>query len=458
MSQIKNISVPIKGMHCHSCEILIEENLKELPNIKSAQLNYKTGEAKISYSGESLNLDSVYKAINEVGYEVGKDGELSFINRDKKEYINLGIAFLILMVVYLTLRSFGLTDINLSPDVSSPSMGLIIMIGLVAGFSTCMALVGGLSLGLSTKYIENHPKATASEKFRPHLFFVLGRILSYAFLGGFLGMIGSVFQLSTIANSVITIIVGLVMLLMGLQLLNIFPRLYKFKLSIPKSISRALGFNPNSSEYSHGQSMIMGAFTFFLPCGFTQSMQLYAVSTGSFFSGALIMGLFALGTAPGLLSIGGVTSLVKGQFKERFFKVAGLAVIFFGLFNLNNGISLAGLNLNLFLGSNNVSQSEVVKDPNVTMENGVQIVRMTETNRGYSPNSFSIKKGVPVKWVIDAQAPYSCASVILIPKLKIQKFLSAGENIVEFTPTEAGTLPFSCSMGMYTGVFNVLEE
>jgi plastocyanin domain-containing protein len=100
---------------------------------------------------------------------------------------------------------------------------------------------------------------------------------------------------------------------------------------------------------------------------------------------------------------------------------------------------------------------KTVSDPNVTMENGVQVVHMTETNSGYTPNSFTVKRGVPVKWVIDAQAPYSCASVIGIQKLKIQKFLKPGENVVEFTPTEVGQLKFSCSMGMYTGVFNVVE-
>jgi len=169
------------------------------------------------------------------------------------------------------------------------------------------------------------------------------------------------------------------------------------------------------------------------------------------------MGLFALGTAPGLLSIGGVTSLVRGAFKERFFKVAGQAIIFFALFNLNNGYTLAGFNLG---GLNNKysNQENIINDPNVTLEDGVQVVRMIENNNGYSPNKFSIQKCTPVKWIIEAKAPYSCASVILIPKLKIQKFLSAGENVVEFTPTESGALPFSCSMGMYTGVFNVYDS
>ncbi|NCP77121.1 sulfite exporter TauE/SafE family protein [bacterium] len=41
-----------------------------------------------------------------------------------------------------------------------------------------------------------------------------------------------------------------------------------------------------------------GALTFFLPCGFTLAMQAYAITTGSFITGALTMMAFALGTAP----------------------------------------------------------------------------------------------------------------------------------------------------------------
>ena len=363
------------------------------------------------------------------------------------------------MASYLVFKGLGLGDIDLGSSLSSPSWGLIIVIGLVAGLSTCMALVGGLSLGLSTKFAENHPTATPAQKFRPHVFFMIGRILSYSFLGGVLGALGTVFQFSALANGILTFLVGMVMLVMGLQLINILPRFSKYKFTLPKNFSRFLGVKKSKREYSHGQAMIMGATTFFLPCGFTQAMQLYAVSTGSIGHGALIMGLFALGTAPGLLSIGGVTALIHGAFKERFFKAAGLAVIFFAIFNFNNAYTLASLSLGNFVASPvEARDNNVSIDPNVSLENGVQVVHMVEYNRGYSPNKFSIKKGVPVKWIIDAQAAYSCASFLMLPSLGIQKNLRAGENIIEFTPTKTGRLAFSCSMGMYTGAFDVYDD
>jgi plastocyanin domain-containing protein len=165
------------------------------------------------------------------------------------------------------------------------------------------------------------------------------------------------------------------------------------------------------------------------------------------------MGAFALGTVPGLLSLGGLTSFAKGIFAKRFFKVLGLTLIAFALFNIVNGFGLTGITV---VSSNSTEQVASV-DSNVVIEDGVQIVTMKETNRGYEPNSFTIKKDLPVKWVIDAQAPYSCASSILMPKYNIRQNLVSGENIIKFTPTEIGQIKFSCSMGMYTGAFNVVE-
>jgi sulfite exporter TauE/SafE/copper chaperone CopZ len=452
MNNKKFLSIPIKGMHCRSCEILVEDNLKEVENVSSVEVSYKTGEAKIFYDNEAPNDSEIIKIINKSGYDIGRGGKSPFINKNRRDYEYLGLALLILTVIYLTLKLLGIGDISLDTQSSNLSSGFIILIGLVAGFSTCMALVGGLVLGLSTKYALSRPQATASQKFKPHLFFGLGRIVSYAVLGGFLGVIGSAFKISSMLNGVLIILVALIMFVMGLQLVNIFPRLSNFKIVLPKRVVRFFGFG-NSDDYSNKGAAILGALTFFLPCGFTQAVQLYAISTGSFLSGAMVMGLFALGTAPGLLSIGGITSIVKGEIKEIFFKVAGLAVIIFSLFNLSSGYTLTSLDFNKKVNLEN----KITTDPNVVFKDGVQVVYMKETNRGYSPNSFTIKKGIPVRWVIDAEAPYSCASALIVPKYKIRTFLKAGENIVEFTPTNVGVVSFSCSMGMYTGRFNVVE-
>jgi sulfite exporter TauE/SafE/copper chaperone CopZ len=449
---LNKIIVPISGMHCKSCEMLVEKELLQIKQIKKAEVSYRHGHAQIFYDKKQPNETDLAKAIEKAGYKIGEPDKKHFFSRNTKDYKDLGLAFLFVVCAYWLLKALGLTSLGVNTGTNSASFGVVLMVGLVAGFSTCMALVGGLVLGLATKHSEMHPEATTGQKFKPHLYFNLGRISGYAVLGGVLGAAGSAFQLSSTSTGFLTILVALVMLLLGLQLIDISPRINSWKFTLPKSIAKLFGANRHEKEYSHKNSIIMGALTFFLPCGFTQAMQLYAVSTGSFTKGAMIMGIFALGTAPGLLSIGGLTSVIKGGAARRFFKVAGVTVILLALFNLSNGLALAGWNFNTEPAPIQGSQ-----DPNVSLVDGVQIINMVENARGYSPNQFTIKKGIPVRWIIDAQAPYSCASSLVVPKLNIRKNLQAGENIIEFTPTETGRLPFSCSMGMYTGSFYVTD-
>lgn len=453
---MEKIQIPIKGMHCKSCEILVEDNLKEISGVKKCEVNCKEHKATIYYEGARPDMGIIEKSIRSAGYEIGQDGREPFFSKSVNDYKDLGIAFLFLIGAYFILKSFGWADISAGSAENPSGLLVVLLVGLTAGVSTCMALVGGLILGMSAEHASKHPEATAKEKFRPHLFFNLGRILGYAILGGVLGLVGSAFEISSFTTGVLIIAVGLVMIFLGLQLTGVFPRLKSLNFSLPKGVAKIFGIQSNEKEYSHKKAVVLGVLTFFLPCGFTQAMQVYALSTGSFFSGAAIMGVFALGTAPGLLSIGGLTSFVKGIFAKRFFKFAGLAVIALALFNINNGLGLLGWEIDW--SSGNPDKAVVATDPNVKMVNGVQVVSMTENNRGYSPNKFTIVKDVPVRWVIDAQAPNSCASALVVPKLGIRKFLSAGENIIEFTPTEAGKLAFSCSMGMYTGSFNVVDS
>ena len=171
------------------------------------------------------------------------------------------------------------------------------------------------------------------------------------------------------------------------------------------------------------------------------------------------MGIFAIGTAPGLLGIGGLTSLIQGSFSKLFFKFVGLVVISLAVLNLINASNL--LDWHAISSKSDIYDiyvpSNPKTDPNVTLENGIQVVRMIENNRGYIPNSFTIKKDIPVKWIIDAQNVYSCASSIVSRDLKLSKTLESGENIINFTPQKTGTISFSCSMGMYRGVFTVAE-
>ena len=438
---MKKITIPIRGMHCKSCEILIEGNLKKISGVHNVDANYKTGKADIFYNSLPPK-ESVQEAIKNAGYDIGAKENLGWISKDMDDYYNLFTGAIILTVLYVLARQFGLFTIGV--NTQSPGLMVALVVGLVAGISTCMALVGGLVLGLSARHAELHPEISAMEKFRPHLYFNLGRIVGFGILGGIIGYLGSMFKLSIGTLGIMTIMVGGVMIFLGLKLMEIFPRLKNTTIALPKNISKFFGLHKEQKEYSHTNSFITGALTFFLPCGFTQAMQLYAVSSGSFIQGAAIMSLFALGTAPGLLGIGGLASVFKGKQAKIFFSAAGMAVILFGSFNIANGSQLA---FQKQVAVNNV-QAEI---------DGIQEIRMTQGDRGYSPNTFTVQKGKKIRWIITSTNPYNCASSLVVPKYGISKYLEKGENIIEFVPTETGEIPFSCSMGMYRGKIKVID-
>ncbi len=443
--------IHIQGMHCRSCEMLIEDELKKVPGVKRVSVSHKTGIAVVDCDCK-LDAQAVTKAVESAGYGIGRDGKIHFFSRNHRDYIDLGVAFFIAMALFLVAKTLGIFNLSSSISGSYSSLSIVFLIGLTAGVSTCMALVGGLVLGASARFSAQKPYASGMEKFTPHIYFNLGRIISFFVLGAVLGFAGSLFQLSTSVLGTLTVAVGLVMLLLGGQLIDVFPILKRISFTLPKSLSRMFGIQGKSQgEYSNKNSAVLGGMTFFLPCGFTQAMQLFAMSTGSPLTGALTMGVFALGTAPGLLGVGGLTSVVKGGVARLFFKTAGVVVIMLALFNVGNGLNLLGVSPTA------ASVGNVVQDQNVKLVNGVQEVRMTQDSSGYKPDKFTIKKGIPVKWIVTSESVYTCASSIISQQLGIRKGLALGENIFEFTPSQAGTIRFSCSMGMYTGSFNVVE-
>jgi uncharacterized protein len=448
---MQKITVNIKGMHCHSCELMIEDELKKIPQIAKATVAHKNGVAEIYFKHDPPPPAEIEKAIRAAGYEIGLHDQ-PWLSKKTSDYTDFIISASILAIIYLAAAWTGLAKISLFSTGNYGNLGVVFLIGLTAGISSCMALVGGLVLGAASRFAEKHPDATASQKFRPHLFFSFGRIISYFILGGLIGLIGQTLKLSSSALGGLTIIAGVTMLFIGIQLIEIFPKISRFSPTIPKSVSRFLRIKTRAAKaYSHANSIILGALTFFLPCGFTQAMQIFAISSGSFVTGALTMGIFALGTTPGLLGIGGLTSVLKGSAGKKFFKFIGVVVIALALLNINSGINLTGINISLPSTSSKTQNPET---PAVT--GGVQTVHMDQAYNGYSPNKFTVKKDIPVKWIINSKDDYSCASSIIMPKYDITKTLDRGENIITFTPTETGTIKFTCSMGMYSGTFDVI--
>lgn len=456
----KKIKLNISGMHCASCEVLIERKFKDVLGVEKVKVNHATGKAELLCSCYP-DIDALKNTVKEDGYTVRLWNEAAQEiaappRNTKRDYLEIGAIFLIIVAVYLILK-----ELNLVPDIgitNRMSYGFVFLIGLVAAFSTCMAVTGGLLLAVAAKFNERYPSLSKSERFRPHLYFNIGRVISYTMLGGVVGGIGSAVTLSPRVTGIVMVVVSMVMLILGFQLLHLFPWMKRFQPRMPKFIAHRIHNLADNNKKS--TPFVLGALTFFLPCGFTQALQLYVLSQGDIVKGALIMLAFSLGTLPALLSLSAISSFAKGTFHRYFLKFAGVLVVILGVFNVNNGLVLTGTNFPFFnKGTNGSAQAAV--DPNVELVNGVQIVNMRVNGLNYSPYKFKVVQGVPVEWRIDGRAAQGCARVIVAPRLGITQYLSPeGITPVRFTPGATGEFPFSCSMGMTTpgAAFVVVEN
>lgn len=327
-------------MHCTSCPLLIENELANHPNITkvSASLQHNQVEVTGDFTGKTLEdigneLTLITKSY---GYTISP--EKSEPDVKWNEFIVAIPSAVIFIVFFIVLQKLGLVNLITTSEVS---YGTAFIIGMVASVSTCMAVVGGLVLSMSANY------AKEGNKIRPQVFFHLGRLVSFFVLGGIIGTLGTVFKIGVTGTFTLSLMVAIILLILGINLLDVFPWVKKLQPTLPKFVGTHV---QGLKQINHTLTPILiGVATFFLPCGFTQSMQIYTLSTGSFITGALTMFVYALGTLPvlALLSFSSLTIPNKAR-SGVFFKTAGLVVVFFGLFNLHNTLVIADIIPSLF--------------------------------------------------------------------------------------------------------------
>ena len=436
----------IAGMTCQSCEILLERKLRKIPGVLEVAINHRTGTARITANAASIpDADRIEKIITDSGYQLGTDHRSS--EPSHKKWLEIGACLLIIFALYKVLQVFDL--VAFAPSTSGAlSYGGIFVIGLVAGTSSCLAVAGGLLLSLAAKHNELFSAETPWQKFRPLLHFNIGRLFSYFVLGGLVGLIGQSITLSTKMTGYLSIMIAFIMLYIALTILHIIPQ-GSFPIRPPKRLSHWIA--GLSESKNPAAPFTLGAMTFFLPCGFTQSLQLVALASGNFLTGAFTMFIFALGTLPSLLGLSTIASTAQGTASRLFLRFSGALVLMLALFNLNSGFALTGINLDAFFRS---PTPVLGNGPDVS--GGVQTISMNITPNGYDPPNLTIHSGIPVRWLIDGTQARGCTSVLVVPDLNITRPLQAGINEIDFTAAHPGQLAFSCSMGMVRGSFTVL--
>lgn len=311
---MKTYTYHISGTHCPSCKILIEDIIsKSNVDLKKHILTVDTEELH-----EDILMEDINNKLKQHGYKISKE---KFVLENKKDImwkaLPIGILFLVLFFV---LQKTGILNFGIGNEIT-PITGFVI--GIIASFSSCLAVVGGLILSLSAKVLSDDKNNK-----KPIYLFHISRLISFAIFGGVLGLIGQGLGVNFMLSSILGIVASLVMIILGLNLFGIFN---KNKITLSHSPFNFF----KKIEHSFWAPIVIGMATFLLPCGFTQSMQIVALSTESFIKGSLIMFFFALGTLPVLLILSfSSISFANSKNKDLFFKVSGVIVLGLGIFSL----------------------------------------------------------------------------------------------------------------------------
>ena len=457
---LNNHTYFVSGMHCASCEVLIEKKLAALKEIKSVEASVDKGSVFIVYDGEKPNTNRLNKIFRRENYFFSDQPIKIAEKKGGNDFFTIAGTALFIIAGFFLLKNSGLAGlINVN---STSSLPMFFLLGLLAGVSTCAALVGGLILSMSKQWAELYSEKNSTlEKIQPHLMFNVGRLVSYAILGSVIGALGSKFQISLTFTTVLIIAVSVMMFFLALQMLGV-KTFRKFQFTMPKFITRRLA---DETKFQGKQMpFLMGALTFFLPCGFTITAQGLALISGGAIQGALIMLFFALGTLPALLAIGlsSVKFCRQPHLANRFLRIAGVLVLFFALYNINAQLNVLGFSSfsDIKLNSGNQSSAANSTEGLPPIVNGKQILKMSASASGYKPNYLKVKAGLPVRWEITDIGTSGCTNAI------ISKSLFSGEisltpgktSIKEFTPTKPGKYKFSCWMGVVSGTIEVVDD
>jgi len=313
------------------------------------------------------------------------------------------------------------------------SYPLLFLVGLLSSLH-CLGMCGGLVAAY----------CAASPGPKAHWQYNLGRLISYTLVGALLGGFGAIFLPSLIVTGLITLAAGVFMVLYGLE--QIWGRPFLSKVVLPWS-----RFFKLAGRTSASAPLLIGLANALMPCGPLQTLQLYALSSGSAVRGGLSLGAYALGTVPLMLGFGHFLARLSRSQVSKALRLSGVIIVILGLLLLvRSWGSLKGV----ALGKSPLATSGGAE---VQPTRPVQEVKMALTFGGYSPSTLRVKKDLPVRWIINVEQMSGCTNEIWLPRYRIKKKLHYGENIIEFTPTQTGEAPFSCWMKMVWGKFVVYE-
>jgi len=423
----------IEGTTCKSCEKIVIRQTKKVKGVIDVTFSYAKETGTVTFDESKTDIDEILSSIEEKGYS-------GYIVEDSRK--NYGWMFGIAGLLVIGFFLFRIADGFQMPQITqSMGYGLLFIVGLITGFH-CIAMCGGFVVSYTAK------NATAGRtSHKSHLYYGVGKMLSYTIIGAAFGLLGSIIAFTPMMRGYAGIFAGIFLLLFGLKMLNVFPFLRKFSIKTPGFVSKLL--KKESSPFIIG--LLNGLM---IACGPLQAIYIMAAGTGSMIEGGKLLLIFAAGTLPIMLGFGYFASYVSSKLTQRLLKASGAIVMILGLIMVNNGLVLTGAGYDI----SSITSKEVPEAPPLALKDGVQEIRMDVTHSGWSPDTFVLKKDVPVKWIINGKEITGCNNAIQVPKYGLEFDVDQGEQVIEFTPTEEGVVRWSCWMGMIPGTFIVKDD
>ncbi|GHU71122.1 hypothetical protein FACS1894184_17510 [Clostridia bacterium] len=448
----------IGGMTCPQCQNRITRALCAAKGVSRATVSYSAGTADITYDKSIIDTAGIVDIIEKLDYKVLTDSKSSGTARAAGMLI-------IIAALYMLLQHFGILNRLVPSQLAEGGMGysMLFVVGLLTSVH-CIAMCGGINLSQSIR--QNSAAAKPFDAFLPTVLYNVGRVISYTAVGFILGLVGMLFGggggagLPVAAQGILKLIAGVFMIIMGVNMLGLFPALRKFQPRLPAVFTR----KANAGKAGKGP-LIVGLLNGLMPCGPLQSMQILALASGNPIAGGMSMLMFSLGTVPLMLGLGTIVSALGKRFTHKVMTAGAVLVVVLGLAMLSQGGGLLNLNIQLpgsAVRNNNNGVTQGINKGGAAAENIVTIVEGTQVlNSVLRPGAYpniTVKAGMPVKWTINAPdgSINGCNNRLNIYEYGIMNYgFQYGDNVIEFTPDKAGRFQYTCWMGMIRGTITV---
>lgn len=438
----KSCAFRVEGMTCHTCEQAIKSSLSGIEGVEEIRVDASSGNVELVGAGLEAQFGLVRETIEGLGYRLEPITMAAVTPTVSARAFVKTVPWLLLAATLVwVLRWVGISEFD--PATLRDSWVFVLGFGVLASFSACSAAVMGFLLAWQSRVSRASTFFTA---LADQVWFQMGRVAGFSLLGGLIGVLGRQLSLSVRASGWLLIVLALLMVVIALDVLGWLPQ----RASTLRDRLSSSVFSRLKPGYERLSLTTFGALTFFLPCGFTQTVQILALASGGFWQGAALLGIFALGTMPILTIMGLTANRATKAGAETVARMMGALILVMATTQLQNGWKLAGLPV--------LWQAETSEAAQGSFEHGTYVVRIRVQGTEYEPARTQVPLGRPVKVIIDGAEARGCMRSFVIPKYNIRTELTGPETTVMFTPTHLGPVSFTCAMGMGSGLIEVVPE